>query len=225
TDGSTCTHVAGTFTFHPSHHHFHMDDFGAYLLRKDDPYTGPVVATASKISFCLTDVEPQRGFDGTRQVFADCGVQEGTQGISSGWADVYDDFYPEQYIELDADRTDGGVPGGQYYLVNVADPDNLLIEDDDSYADNAGIIAVDVPGLISQVPAATPTPTMAPPNVSPSPTATTRPTISRPPRPTISRGPRPTRVPRPPSQLTPPPTRAPIVHPTHGPVVRATPTP
>jgi hypothetical protein len=205
-NGTTCEHPAGTFTFHQSHNHFHLNDFGSYQLRKDDPFTGPLVAEASKVSFCLTDIEPQRGFDGQRQVRANCGVQEGTQGISSGWADVYDDFYPEQYIDLDLGRTDGGVPAGQYFLVNVADPDNLLIEDHDDVESNSGVVSVNVPARIGGQPF--PTATTAPPSISPTPkpTATSRPVITRPPRPTraprqarptIVRSPRPTRTPRP----------------------------
>lgn len=208
-DGTTCTKDAGSFEFHKSHNHFHVNDFAEYLLRKDDPYNGPIVARASKISFCLIDIEPVRGFyDGTRQVFANCGVQEGIQGISPGWADVYDDFYPEQWIDLDICRTDGGVPPGQYYLVNVADPDDLLLEERDDYASNAGIVAITVPPRTGNFPVPTDpacpqpppqTPTPTPTGIRPTPTPTAPRIVN--PRPTRApRPPRPTRAPRPPRQ-------------------------
>lgn len=186
-DGTSCTHDAGTFEFHVSHNHWHLNDFAEYQLRKDDPETGEIIARASKISFCLTDIEPLRGFSGQRQVFGNCSTQEGTQGISSGWADVYDDFYPDQYVELDIGR-DTPVAAGTYYLINVANPLKFLMEKDDSYAANASVISVNVPARIGGGPlptATTPVPTA---------TATTQPPRTRPPRPT--KPPRPTRPPR-----------------------------
>jgi len=194
TDGSTCTHVAGYFEFHPSHHHFHINDIAEYQLRKDDPLTGQVVARASKISFCLIDVQPLRGFSGQRQVVSDCSVQEGTQGISVGWADVYDDFYPEQSIDLDPDANTH-VPAGGYFLVNVADPDHLLLKADDSLEATAGYVSVSVPSLIGV----------------PSGGGTSGGGTGRPPRP-----PHPVRPPRPPQQTGSGPTHpAHPVHPTH----------
>ncbi len=190
-DGTTCTHDAGTFEFHATHNHWHLNDFAEYQLRKDDPLTGPIVARASKLSFCLIDIEPLRGFSGSRQVYGNCLSQESEQGISAGWADVYDDFYPEQYIELDVGR-DKPVEAGQYFLVNVADPLNFLLEVDEDLGDNSGYVSVNVPGRIATGPIPSPT-------TIPVPTATPTPGTTRPPRPTrppITRPPRPTRAPR-----------------------------
>jgi len=205
-DGTTCTHDAGTFEFHKSHNHFHVNDFAEYQLRKDDPYTGPIVASAAKVSFCLIDIEPLRVPFPQRQVFANCGAQEGTQGISPGWADVYDDFYPDQFIELDLCRSDGGVPPGQYYLVNVANPNRVLLEENDDLAANAGVVSITVPARIGNLPVSVPglcptppgnpaTPTGPVPTRTPTiaPTVTPTPTLRRP-----ERAPRPPRPPRPP---------------------------
>lgn len=219
-DGSTCTHDAGTFEFHKSHNHFHVNDFAEYQLRKDDPFTGPIVARAAKVSFCLIDIEPLRAPFPQRQVVANCGVQEGVQGISPGWADVYDDFYPDQFIELDLCRTDGGVPPGQYYLLNVANPSGVLLEESDDLASNAGVISITVPARVGNmspsVPGLCPTPPTAvppapattPPGVGPTKTPTPVPTFT--PTPTVrgpirkARRPRPTRPPRPPRAPRPP---------------------
>lgn len=78
--GRVLVHDAGEFVYHAEHHHFHLDDFESYELLSDD--RSEVVASSTKISFCLTDVlavdAPDRG-DG--DVFLDlptfdCGVQE-----------------------------------------------------------------------------------------------------------------------------------------------------
>ena len=128
TDGTTCEHVAGYFEFHASHKHWHVNDFAAYELRKDDPFTGELMAKSDKVSFCLADITQLRGYRGPRQVFADCTKQESVQGISVGFADVYDSYLPDQWIDLDLDGNTP-VPAGTYFLVNVADPDNLILGD------------------------------------------------------------------------------------------------
>ena len=42
--------------------------------------------------------------------------------MSVGWADVYNWFLPDQYIEV------SGVPDGYYLLETVADADQLVLE-------------------------------------------------------------------------------------------------
>jgi hypothetical protein len=143
-DGTSCTHDAGVFEFHPSHHHFHIGDFAAYQLRKDDPINGPIVAESTKVSFCLLDIAVLRSFGTSPQVVSNCLDQEGTQGISVGYADVYDWYLPGQSIDLDADP-ENPVPGGNYYVVNIVNPDGLIWEKDDSLEANIGASSVRVP--------------------------------------------------------------------------------
>ena len=147
-DGTSCTHVAGDFVFHPTHHHFHFQDFERYELRKDDPFTGELVATSSKVSFCLLDVTPVHGFHLIPTVFPDCLNAEGTEGISVGWADVYDSLLPGQSIDLDADPSNP-VPAGDYFLVNIANPDKNVIEINDDTEANAAVVGVSVPKPLS----------------------------------------------------------------------------
>src|SRR5881392_1065350 len=56
-DGTYSDRLAGTFTYHPAHHHTHFDDFSSYRLRAVLPNggAGKIVAGGSKTSFCLTD--------------------------------------------------------------------------------------------------------------------------------------------------------------------------
>lgn len=197
TDGTNCEHVAGYFEFHASHNHWHVNDFNSFELRKDDPVNGELVAKSDKISFCLLDIQPMRGWPGQRQVYGNCTSQETTQGISSGWMDIYENYLDDQWIMLDPPFTSAPVPAGTYYLVNSVDPDNLFIEVDDSREGNMAYTTVSVPALIG-APASgggTPSPTVNPPPPTPTPT-TGRP--GRPVRPVRPpRPPRPTRPPRP----------------------------
>ncbi|HXQ21160.1 MAG TPA: Kazal-type serine protease inhibitor domain-containing protein [Candidatus Acidoferrales bacterium] len=206
-DGTACTHTAGTLELNAFEHNFHLDDFAAYQLRSSDPFTGPIVAQSSPVALCVMDNVQVRGFNVPRQVFADCTDPNGTQGISVDYGDEYDNFLPEQVIDLDADPANP-VPGGNYFLVNIADPDGLLIEKNDDLQANAGVASVSVPGLAGQpVPRqpghpqphspATPTPKAAssPPSHAPRPTSTPQPTLT--PTPTDSPVSRPGRPPRP----------------------------
>ena len=56
------------------------------------------------------------------------------QGITAGWADVYDWYLPDQYIEVT------GVPDGVYILDTIADPDNTILEANES--NNCGSVYV-----------------------------------------------------------------------------------
>src|SRR5207237_2460044 len=126
--GGSVDRLAGTFTYHPSHEHIHFDDFAAYRLRQLTPGNGVgnSVAEGEKISFCLVDVDH---FDDTlpgspiprRSI--NCGQM---QGISVGWADVYDQTLPDQWIDI----TD--VPDGPYWLEVQADPLNRIVESDET---------------------------------------------------------------------------------------------
>lgn len=143
-DGTTCTHLAGYFEFHPSHHHWHFDDFADYQIRKDDPFTGEVMAQAQKVSFCLIDVKKLHGFHTPITIASNCLVQDGIQGIDVGYADVYDSFLPGQFIDLDADPAHP-VPAGDYFLVNTANPRGVILEVNDNLDANSGIVSVSVP--------------------------------------------------------------------------------
>ncbi|MCK6555267.1 hypothetical protein L6Q96_11920 [Candidatus Binatia bacterium] len=133
-DGSKCARATGRFEFHPTHEHWHFENFVGYELRRDNPRTGPLVAAGVKASYCLLDLAVARGYHPSRNprqvTNLTCDSQEGIQGISVGWKDVYERFLPGQAIDLD--RGGSPVPTGSYYLVNVVDPDEILWEKDRS---------------------------------------------------------------------------------------------
>jgi hypothetical protein len=120
-DGSFTDVLAGTFVHHPEHGHIHFEDFARYRLRAIGPNgeVGDVLATGDKVSFCLLDVERYDNSGPTSPQFLTCGQ---VQGISPGWADIYDRGLPGQSIEIT------NIPDGNYWLEVVVDPDNHLIE-------------------------------------------------------------------------------------------------
>lgn len=131
--------TAGTFTYHPEHHHVHVDAFVRYELVDAE---GDVVADSSKVSFCLTDIQqvdvPAR--DADPGVFLDlppleCGSAE--QGINPGRADYYGPDLPDQWIDV----TD--VAPGDYTLRFTVNPARLLLESD--YGDNVVAFPVTLP--------------------------------------------------------------------------------
>lgn len=116
--------LVGEFTYHPEHQHIHFDDYAVYNLRQAlvDDGVGNVVATGGKVSFCLLDVTRYQT-SAPSSAYRNC---EQTQGISVNWADVYDADLPDQWIDV----TD--VPDGEYWLEVVVDPENRLLEADET---------------------------------------------------------------------------------------------
>jgi hypothetical protein len=142
TDGTSADQPAGTVEYRGIHGHFHYSSFADSALWASD-VTGaklgvaPVVQ-AHKVSFCMADIRidawGEKG-DGPRTYYApDCllpQTSDGTtdqyrQGINNGWADVYDWYIPDQYIEV------SDVVDGYYRLEFCADPFNEIQEEDES---------------------------------------------------------------------------------------------
>jgi hypothetical protein len=131
----------GAFVFHRAHNHWHFEHFADYELWTRAAYEAWLASgrlagqpgwrgsktTGQGESFCVRDsMQVHPGADSpTDPVYQDCG--EGLQGISVGWADVYDFFLPEQWVEIG----DAPLPDGEYVLRVVADPQNLIYESPD----------------------------------------------------------------------------------------------
>lgn len=168
---------AGAMTYHQSHGHNHVDDWGVFSLRiKDpnepDPRNWPVVATGGKLGFCLMDyyqcgdaaaanhckdinTEYNQGSSMVNADFPNFGLGGGQyncspveQGISSGYTDVYDEDLDLMWINLP-----DGLCNGQYWIVIDVDPHNSFLESDETNNYTA------VPfTLTKQDPAGTPNP-------------------------------------------------------------------
>lgn len=141
-DGTFFDRPGGTVDYHAVHGHYHYSSFANALLWASDSRGRQVgvapVAAAHKVSFCMADIRidlwGEKG-DGPRKYYApDClfpfasdGVtDEYRQGINHGWADVYDWYIPDQYIEV------SGVQDGFYRLEFCADPFNEIAEADET---------------------------------------------------------------------------------------------
>jgi hypothetical protein len=128
-DGTWYDRLAGVFEYHPSHGHVHFDDWAVFRLRDvlENGGIGDVVAQGSKVSFCLLDdvvYDATNPFFNPYARYFTCGFTE--QGISPGWGDTYGSFLPDQWIDIT------GVPDGTYWLEVEVDPDNHLLESDET---------------------------------------------------------------------------------------------
>jgi hypothetical protein len=116
---------AGCSFFHPAHNHWHFEEFARFRLV--DRTTGRVVASASKVSFCIRDSLRFAALPGSpsTSVFGDC-TRDSTSGLSVGWADIYDASLAGQALDI------RGLPDRRYCLAQVADPGRRLSEADES---------------------------------------------------------------------------------------------
>jgi hypothetical protein len=127
-DGMFDEVLAGTFVFHDEHGHIHVEDYSEYILEKEDA-PGQSTRLGHKTSFCLLDTDRiDRRLPGApkRPVYNSCG--ELKQGISVGWGDAYTNNLPGQSIDVT------GLESGYYLLTIVTDPENRLIETDETPA-------------------------------------------------------------------------------------------
>jgi glucose/arabinose dehydrogenase len=133
-EGTFVERLAGEFVFHEAHDHWHFDDFTRFELwtrssydawLESDRTQGEPEWSIGKVSFCIMDIVQIEELPGSpsSQVYPDtCPL--GVQGISVGWADVYEATLEEQWIELGPDP----LPDGEYVLRSVADPLTLVHE-------------------------------------------------------------------------------------------------
>ncbi|HRK22600.1 MAG TPA: lysyl oxidase family protein [Fimbriimonadaceae bacterium] len=127
-NGTTYDREAGWFVYHPSHGHIHFEDWTVFRLREmaADGGVGPVIRTGAKTSFCILELDTWDatlpGYN-TSPSYSSCGQ---VQGLRPGRADIYSSSLNGQYIEI------VGVPDGIYWLEGEIDPDNLVLEADET---------------------------------------------------------------------------------------------
>lgn len=128
TDGTFWDRPAGSFIYHPTHGHIHFEDWTVFRLKQVLPNggVGNVVAEGAKTSFCIIELrhhDSNAPGHNTLPAYNSCGQ---VQGLRPGWADIYGASLDGQFINLT------GVPDGIYWLEGDVDPDNLLLESDET---------------------------------------------------------------------------------------------
>ena len=105
------------FVWSAGHGHYHLRDFNEFLLFNAN---GALATIGYKQAFCAIDIERIGPNASPNPRFANCNSD---QGISSGWADVYNSGLPCQYIVID------NVPNGDYTLQSTTNAKHVVGED------------------------------------------------------------------------------------------------
>jgi hypothetical protein len=159
-NGAYSDRSAGLVEFHPVHGHYHFKGFAQSELWLADASGTPVgtepAAVGDKVSFCVADTDlvsfGRKGDAPLSYPAPDCldpkQVVGATEyfwyGISRGWADRYNWYLPDQYIDT------AGLADGRYVLFTRVDPEEKLVEADD--ANNCGTVIVELSGLATATP-------------------------------------------------------------------------
>ena len=123
--------VPDAFVFHAAHGHFHfpLAAFGLYAVAADGGPGAPV-ALSPKNGFCIADsyisnttVEHSGAFVGSQ---GSCSDPTTLRGLSVGGSDEYDYRDPGQAVPIP------GLPDGTYWFRALSDPNNDLLEADES---------------------------------------------------------------------------------------------
>ena len=110
------------FVWSAAHRHYHLKDFNEFKLFSK---AGVEVEIGHKQAFCLIDIERKHPTARPDAQFTDC---NSNQGISAGWADLYNSSLPCQYIQIDT------LSDGDYTLQSTTNSKNVVVED--CYGDN-----------------------------------------------------------------------------------------
>lgn len=135
-DGTWYDREAGWFEYHPAHGHIHFNDWTVFRLRErlPDGGIGNVVRTGAKTSFCILELDTWDsslpGYN-TSPSYSSCGQ---VQGLRPGRADVYSSGLNGQYVWIGAgtNNTPPAVPNGIYWLEGEIDPNNQVLEADET---------------------------------------------------------------------------------------------
>ena len=130
----TCDEVQiGTMTYHPVHHHWHLDGVMQYELL--DASRVPVKPN-TKVAFCLADIavvdSSLPGFP-TAPAYNGCDPNQRTtyvnMGTSVGWEDIYDKrLFGQNFDVTDLMNQDPA----QYFIRQTVDAAGILFEEDNT---------------------------------------------------------------------------------------------
>ncbi|HRH02109.1 MAG TPA: T9SS type A sorting domain-containing protein [Bacteroidia bacterium] len=139
---------AGSMTYHPTHGHYHVDDWEIMTIRIQDtmeanPLKWPIVGTGHKVGFCVEDYQSCATANGhckdslgntiTNNIInlghggGNYGCGNIFQGITVGYTDIYWETLDGQWIYIAP-----GTCNGQYYVVIQVDPQNFFLESNEN---------------------------------------------------------------------------------------------
>ena len=117
------------YELHSPHHHWHLQSFVRYELRRARDFG--LVVRDRKSGFCLIDrwgrVSPRLPGTGPPRFVGDCGAGQPdarrvVEGTSVGYVDRYPAFFHGQSLDLSR------LPAGRYVLVHRANPERAMRE-------------------------------------------------------------------------------------------------
>lgn len=118
----------GSFQYSQCHAHYHFNGYANYRLLGGG---GQIVATGHKQAFCLLDLDPNGSNAGPPKYHCL------NQGISAGWADIYDRSLDCQWVDVT------GVAPGSYTLEVSINPGHSFEES--NYGNNVARVPVTIP--------------------------------------------------------------------------------
>lgn len=139
--GTRVDHLVGEFVWHPTHDHWHFEDFSLYELWTLTRSGGldTLVSSSDKVSYCVIDTDvidsANNGFLPRRRYYG-CG--RSLQGLSAGWGDTYKSYLDGQSLQLAV------VQDGFYALKSTANPDAILLES--NYRNNFALLYLEIRG-------------------------------------------------------------------------------
>lgn len=149
---------AGAMTYHPTHGHNHVDDWGVFTLRINNgdphPLNWPIVGTGSKLGFCLMDYG-QCGTGTGSTYYGHCRdnntvYNQGTIMLNSNFPNfglgggaygcsVVEQGISSGWTDVYSESLDGmwinlppGLCNGQYWIVAEVDPLGFFLESDET---------------------------------------------------------------------------------------------
>ncbi len=140
---------AGLMELHPTHNHIHVDHWTNNTLRiktrDNDPRNWPILGSAYKISFCLINLGTCDSYvnycvDNNGNVLHTTDIPNYGFGMVSGCS-LNQGIYPGKVDEYSAGISGQSIPlaglcNGNYYLVSITDPDDVVkeIDEDNNYS-------------------------------------------------------------------------------------------
>ncbi len=121
--------LIGSFVYHPSHHHWHIEAVASYELWSvdTDNVLSRSVMRSRKASYCLRDdihLHLESHPESWPEFAGYLACENVVQGISPGWLDAYLWYTPGQDFDVSS------ISDGTYALVSTANPSGFLIESD-----------------------------------------------------------------------------------------------